>query len=258
MKLREMTVLRYLGSKAAAAGLSAACLLLAGCAAQRAAKPKLPVQPAVVQSALRFEKEYLLTAGDQIEVNVRRFPEVTRTVMVRPDGMITLPLINDVAAAGHTTKELAAQLTKLFAARLVEPEVAVIALQTKQPMVYVTGDVNTPGAVPFGSAPTAMQAVSLAGGLRRSAASRDIALIRLDAEGFVQAFTVPVESAGQPGPYLALASTVLRPDDIIFVPESNRSQFSRFLDDIVNRPLAGINGIIGTYANFRIIQVLSR
>ena len=80
-------------------------ILLTGCAAQRASKMEIPAGPRVMQSAMRFRKEYVLTPGDQIEVNVRRFPEITRALAVRPDGLITLPLLNDVTAAGMRNGE---------------------------------------------------------------------------------------------------------------------------------------------------------
>ncbi len=63
---------------------------------------------------------------------------------------------------------------------------------------------------------------------------------------------------GQPGPYLALRSTLLQPDDVIFVAESTRSQSARFLEDFVNRPLTGINSVLGLYLNFRFVQALTR
>lgn len=236
------------------AGLS----LLPACMSPRARKSQLAVEPRLVQSETRFRKEYVLAPGDQIDVLVRRASEVSRTVNIRPDGYISLPLLDDVRAAGLSPAELKAKLTQLFSARLVDPEVTVIANQVRQPMVYVAGDVGNPGAVPLRSAATAMQAIGFTGGLRRSAAARDIAIIRLTEDGYVRAIPLVVEVGGQPGPYMTLRSTALQADDIIFVPENGRSQLARFLDDIVNKPLLTINSILGVYVNFKFIDVLSR
>jgi polysaccharide biosynthesis/export protein len=240
-------------------GIVVVCLsMLQGCASSRAGGAQVRVTPQVLQSETRFRKEYVLSAGDQIEVVVRRTPEASHTVTIRPDGHISLPLLDDVTAAGMTPRELDAKLTELFSARLVEPEVAVIATQVRQPMVYVVGDVTNTVALPLRDAPTAMQAITLAGGLRRSAAARDIAIIRLSDDGYLQAIPITVKGGGQPGPYMALMSSLLQPDDIIFVPENGRSQFSRLLDDLVNRPLFGINSLVQTFVNFRLVRELNR
>jgi hypothetical protein len=57
---------------------------------------------------------------------------------------------------------------------------------------------------------------------------------------------------------MALRTAVLQADDILFVPESGRSQFSRFYDEVISRPIIGINAILGTYLNFRLIETVSK
>lgn len=243
----------------ALAGALAGSLVTVSCVSARADVESIDVGPEVVRSATRFRKEYVLAAGDQIEIHVRRFPEVSRTVMIRPDGMISLPLIDDVPAAGRTLRTLDDELTALLGQRLVDPEVTVIAMSIRQPVVFVTGDVtNNATVVPLRDAPTAMQAITFAGGLRRSAAARDVTIIRLAEDGHLLALPVSVEGGGQPAPALALSRTILAADDIIFVPESGRSQIARILDDFVNRPLAGLNAIVGTYVNFELVRELNQ
>jgi polysaccharide export outer membrane protein len=196
--------------------------------------------------------------GDQVEVIVRRVPEVSRTVTIRPDGFITLPLVDDVKAAGLTPPELKDSLTKLFATRLSEPEVTVTAIQVPPPMVYVLGDVNNNISVPLRNAPTAIDAITYAGGFRRTAKSDATSIIRLEDDGYIHAIAIYNTAGGQPGAAVGLRAALLQADDIVFVPESNRSQVSRFLDDIVNKPLTTISGTVGLYFNFRLIQVLTR
>jgi protein involved in polysaccharide export with SLBB domain len=156
-----------------------------------------------------------------------------------------------------TPAELKQTLTKLFSARLVEPDVTVIALQVPPPVVYVLGDVNNNTVVPLRNAPTAIAAIAYAGGFRRSANQGDIAIIRLGADGFIRAIPVSDAAGGQPGAVVGLRATALQPDDIIFVPESGRSQVTRFLDDLVNRPLQTLSGTVGLYFNFRLVEVLT-
>lgn len=206
----------------------------------------------------RFRKEYVVSPGDQLDIVVRRVPEATRSVIVRSDGRITLPIAQDVAVAGLTTSEIDTKLKGLLSRRLVDPEVTVIAAQPHAPTVYIGGEVNTPGAVPLRNAATAVQAIALAGGLRRSAAGRKIVIIRLADDGKLTTMPLEVTSHNQRAVYESLARTRLFADDIIFVPENGRSEVTRFIDDFINRPLQGVNSLLGTYVNFRLVQIISR
>jgi polysaccharide export outer membrane protein len=213
--------------------------------------PSLPPEP-------KFRKEYLVSPGDQLDIVVRRVPEATRSVVVRSDGQITLPLANDVAVAGLTTREIDAKLKGLLSQRLRDPEVTVIAAQSHPATVYVGGEVNAPGAVPLRNAATAVQAIALTGGLKRSASVKNIVIIRLGEDGKLETIPLDLKNHSQRGGYEALAVTRLTGDDIIFVPENGRSEVSRFIDDFINRPLQGVNSILGTYVNFRLVQIISR
>jgi len=262
--LRPMIWGAKIFSRLAALPLLCSVLMVAfvpvACVSPHASVSRVPVQPEVLQSSMRFKKEYVLAPGDQMEVLVRRVPEVSHTVMIRPDGNISLPLLQDVAAAGLTPRELNEKLTKLFSQRLTDPEVTVIPIQVRQSMVYVVGDIaaSSGTAVPFHDAPTAAQAIALASGLRRTASARDIAIIRLSEDGYLRAIRVSSGIGGQPGPFMAMRAALLQPDDIIFVPENGRSQVGRFLEDFVNRPLQGLNGALAIYTNFRLIQFVTK
>jgi len=231
---------------------------LPGCVSARPDQDEVRVDPEVIQSPTRFRKEYVLVPGDEIEVLVRRTPEVSRTVALRPDGYITLPLFGDIMAAGHTPGELDAELTRTFSTRLLDPEVTVIATRVRQPMVYVIGEVMAPKAIPLRDAPTAMQAVALAGGLAVSAARHEIALMRLGDDGYLRAFIVEVEVGGQPGPYMALHGILLKADDVIFVPERGRTQVARIINDLLVQPLLPFNLALNIVANFRLVQELNK
>lgn len=238
----------------------AGCLLAAACVSPRAHLARVPVPPEVIQSSERFRKEYVLVPGDQIDVVVRHVPEVSHSAVIRSDGNISLPLLQDVTAAGLTPRELNAKLTNLLAQRLTNPEITVIPTQVRQAMVYVVGDINASAgtAVPFRDAPTAMQAIALANGLRRTASPRNVAIIRLTEDGYLRAIPIDARVGGQPGPYMALRGALLQPDDVVFVPESGRSQVGRVLDDFVNRPLQGINSALAVYTNFKFVEFFTK
>jgi polysaccharide export outer membrane protein len=226
---------------AALAGLG-----MAGCASAPTGA-RVVVPPEVMRSSVRFQKEYLLYPGDQLEVAVWRNPDVSRTVIVRPDGLISLPLLQDVQAAGLTPRELAQSITKLYSPRLLNPEVTVLPMQTRQPTVYVLGDVKTPGGFPVRNAVTAAQALALAGGVLRTGGESDATLIRLSDDGYLEA--IPIGggmSFTQAGPFMSLAAVMLKPDDIVFIPETGRAQFVRGLQDLLVP--------YQIYLNYRLIQ----
>jgi len=233
--------------------------LTVGCASVRPTIADVAVPPAqetLLQSTERYQKEYVLLADDQIEVVVQRSPEVSRSVLIRPDGYISLPLLGDVKAAGLAPRELAAKLTELFSKRMIDPEVAVIATRVRPATVYVSGEVGAPAALPLRDAPTVMQAVALTGGFRKSGAVGEVVIIRLAPDGHLRAIRIPSVSGGQPGRYMSMRLMRLEPDDLVFVPESNRAQFARIIDDMINKPLTGLNSLASPLINYRLIQVL--
>jgi polysaccharide biosynthesis/export protein len=246
------------GGKLLFLAVLAVAVIEPGCVPSRMKVAQVAAPPEIILSRARYSKQYLLLPGDAIDVVVQRSPEVSRAVLIRPDGKITLPFAGELDAAGLSPTELQTKITERLAARLVKPEVTVIPTQMRQSAVLVEGEVTSVAAVPLHGPTTAMQAITQAGGLKRSAASRAIAIIRLGDDGFIRAIPVVVPTNEQPAAYLALAQLLLQPDDIIFVPESGRSQFSRDLDDFVSRPLVGINAVIGTYLNFRFVQALTK
>lgn len=249
---------RWVRTAGALAAL-ACVLLLPACAPQRATPEMIlaePVAPELkpVQSTERFRREYVLAPGDQLEVVVRQAPEASRTVLIRPDGRLTLPLVEEVIAAGLTPAELDARLTERFSERLIDPEVTVIASMVRQPMVYVTGHVRQPQAVPLRDAPHAIHAVAIAGGLQPSAAAKVIVVIRLTEDGYVRAIPIELQGRGQPHPYMALKSIALQADDVIFVPQSNRAQTAKFIDEFLLRPFWAVNQALQSYTAYRIIR----
>ena len=232
-------------------------LIISSCVSSLPDQAEVNLEPETFEALGRFKKEYVLVPGDQIEISVWRVPEVSRTVVIRPDGNITLPTLRDVQTAGLTFPELTAELTRLLSERLLNPHVTVIALQTRQPRVYVLGDVNNQMAIPLRTAGTAAEAIASAGGIKRSGKVKNVSIIRLGQDGILRAIVVEPQGSGQPDPYLTLSVTKLQADDVIFVPESRRNEITRFLNDFINRPLTSLNLVISSYADFKLIEQLN-
>ncbi|HWR17312.1 MAG TPA: polysaccharide biosynthesis/export family protein [Terriglobales bacterium] len=108
---------------------------------------------------------YRIGIEDDLQVSVWREPELSVQVTVRPDGMITMPLLNDIKVTGLTTKELQAQLIEKLKAYVTEPQVTVIVRGIKSRKVYLMGQVTHPGAVQLNSRKTVLQLLAEVGGL---------------------------------------------------------------------------------------------
>jgi polysaccharide export outer membrane protein len=128
--------------------------------------------------------EYKLSLEDVVEVTVWKEPELSRTVPIRPDGKITLPLIGDVQAQGLRPTELEASVQKQLASLVRDPRVTVIVHDVNGNKVYVLGQVLHAGAFPLRSQMNVLQALAMAGGLAEFANRGDIAVLRADGRHF--------------------------------------------------------------------------
>jgi polysaccharide biosynthesis/export protein len=135
------------------------------------------VEPTPVATAGR---DYLIGAGDVLSVDVWKEAELSRTAPVRPDGKISLPLLNDVMAAGLTPTQLGSTITAQLRTILVNPQVTVIVTQINSRQIYVLGEVTHAGAYPLLTPVTVMQAISIAGGFTPFADVNKISVMRTE------------------------------------------------------------------------------
>lgn len=140
-------------------------------AAPQAAKP---------QPAASAPQPYTIGAADVLQVSVWKEPELTRDVTVRFDGMVTLPLIGDVQAAGRTPSALAESLRKSLERFVEVPRVSVSVAQATSARFYVVGQVTKSGDFPLSGRTSVIQALALAGGFKEFAKPDEIVVIRLD------------------------------------------------------------------------------
>ena len=130
-------------------------------------------------TAATTDPAYVIGPEDVLDINVWKEPDMTRIVPVRPDGKISLPLINDVQAAGSTPQQLAASVTDKLRKFLTEPQVTVIVTQINSQRVFVVGEVLRAGAFPLIPGMTVLQALSSAGGFTTFADVKKIHVMRL-------------------------------------------------------------------------------
>ena len=122
---------------------------------------------------------YMIGPEDVLDINVWKEPDMSRVVPVRPDGRISLPLINDVQASGLSPQQLAAILTDRLRKYLNEPQVTVIVTAINSKRVFVVGEVLHAGAFPLIPGMTVLQALSSAGGFTTFADVKKVHVMRL-------------------------------------------------------------------------------
>ena len=156
-------------------------LAAGGWQAQEAAKSsRTPPEAAGSQEtvAATADAGYRIGPQDVLRVDVWKEAEISRTVPVRPDGKISLPLLNDVQASGRTAMELANIITEGLKKFINNPQVTVTVTEINSRRVYVTGEVTRPGAYPLLPNMTALQALTSGGGFTQFANLKKIYVLR--------------------------------------------------------------------------------
>jgi polysaccharide export outer membrane protein len=160
-------------------------------------------------------EDFVIGPEDVLGILFWREKEISGDVTVRPDGVITLALIGEVRAAGKTPTALAAEITTLAGRYLTEPNVTVTVRQINSRKVYITGEVNAPGAYPLTGPRTIMQAIALAQGVLEYARLDEIVVLR-DVGGQMRSYRFNYEDVSK-GRKLD-QNFELQPGDTIVVP----------------------------------------
>ena len=169
-----MTVVKRMGCGAFLSGL----LIAVPAQAQNNNQSVDESKKQIAAKAATSDPGYVIGPQDVLDIDVWQEAELTRTVPVRPDGRISLPLVNDVQAAGLTPTELATDLTTKFKKFVTDPQVTVIVTQINSQRVYILGQASRPGAYPLLPGMTVLQALSSAGGFTIFADTKKIYVLR--------------------------------------------------------------------------------
>jgi polysaccharide export outer membrane protein len=186
----------------------------------QAQRPQQPApaaaKPAVPGTSVPVEAGFTVGPEDVLGVIVWREPDVTADVTVRPDGMITLPLIRDVQAAGLTPGQLGDRIQVALREFITDASVTVVVRQMNSRKVFITGEVKRPASYPLTSSTTVMQLIAVAGGLTEWADGKNISVMRVEA-GKTTTFAFDYKNvAGGKKPE---QNIVLKPGDTVVVPE---------------------------------------
>ena len=189
-------------------------LLITGCAVG----PTLPAAELGLEGPAPM---YRIGPGDDLEIFIWRNPELSTKVPVRPDGRISVPLIEDLEVTGKTATELARDIEKQLGVYVQDPNVTIIITGFGGPFdqqIRVVGAATNPQAIDYRANMTALDAMIAVGGLTQFAAGNRAALHRNTAEG-KKKYRVRLDDLIKKGDISA--NVELRPGDILIIPESN-------------------------------------
>jgi polysaccharide export outer membrane protein len=126
---------------------------------------------------------FVIGNDDVLAINVWKEPDISRSIPVRSDGKISLPLVGELQAAGQTPLKLEQDIAARLKNYIAEPEVTVIVQQINSQKFNILGQVNHPGAYPIANSATVLDAIALAGGFRDFAKQKSIYVLRQNADG---------------------------------------------------------------------------
>jgi polysaccharide export outer membrane protein len=189
-------------------------LTVTGCA-----KPKYPPLPEATYQ-LRYAQKYKIGPGDSVQIFVWRYPEVSTTVPVRPDGFVSAPLLEDVPAAGKTPTELARDLEEALSVFLRDPLVTVIVqgfVGIFPEQIRVLGEATSPTSLPYRDGMTLLDLMIQVGGVTEFADANRAVLVRFQ-DGEKKQHTVRLRDLIEDADLTA--NVDMRPGDILLIPES--------------------------------------
>jgi len=182
---------------------AAAMILLVGCSHQA---KTIPLSNA--------DEPFRIGREDVLDIAVWRDPDLTRTLPVRPDGFISMPMVGEIQAEGKTALELSEEIKSRLAPFIQQPKVTVVVREVNSSRIFVTGEVAHPGAFPLRGKVSVVQAIALAGGFSDFASKDRILVIRQGREGG----EIPVRYSDMVADNSNRRELFLKPGDTIVVP----------------------------------------
>lgn len=206
-----------------------ATFLFSGCASRQ---PNVaPEAAALTASSIGKPAPYYIQPGDQLDIKFFYNPELNESLTVRPDGKISLQLVDEVQAAGLKPLELDDELTKKYAYELKKPMITVIVKSFAGQRIYVGGEVYRQRLMTLTAGMTPLQAVFNAGGFKETAKPESTIVIRKGPGNKPVPIKMDLGDAmhGKSGS----AHFLLQPDDIVYVPKSAIAKANKFVNQYI-------------------------
>ena len=143
-----------------------------------AVKPEATTPEAGVTKTPAVSSEYRVGEGDTLQISVWKEPDLSKTVVVRPDGLVSLPLIGELKVSGMTSAEIQDAVASKLKAFVLSPRVIVEITEIRSRRVFITGEILHPGLYPLAGPTTVLQLIAQAGGLTPFAKRKNIVILR--------------------------------------------------------------------------------
>ncbi|CAG1066041.1 Polysialic acid transport protein KpsD [uncultured bacterium] len=184
-------------------------------AAEKAAKPAKEKDAKAAAKAIAQSPDYVIGIEDVLEISVWKNPDVSKTVMVRPDGMISLPLVGDLKAAGRTPAQLRDALNEALSEYQETVVTSVIVQEVNSYRIFILGEVMSPGTYTMTRRMSLIQAIALAGGFNPFA-SRKIVLVRENGSSMAEKIEISFDDIVDADSRRD-KNLILKPGDTVFV-----------------------------------------
>ena len=203
-------------------------IILAGCAGHN--KINTPATNPLVYK--EGQDDYFLQPGDTLDIKFLYNPELNENVTIRPDGKISLQMIDETRAGGLTPAQLNEALTKSYSSQLKQPRITVIVKSFGGQRIYVGGEVNTPQTLTVIGKIDALQAIMNAGGFRPDAKPSSVMIISRDPDNRPVARRVDLKKVLNGAP--STEDFTLKPFDVVYVPKTELATADEFITHIYN------------------------
>jgi polysaccharide biosynthesis/export protein len=171
--------------------------------------------PPTASTGIAMPTDYTIGPDDVLGVVFWRDTDMTGDVVVRPDGMITLPLLHDIKAAGLRPEELRQKIVEAAAKLIEDPNVSIVVRQINSRNVFITGQVARPGPFPVSGQMTVMQLIAIAGGVSEFADQKNISITRVQ-NGKTETFKFNYKDVARGK--RPEQNIILKPGDTVVVP----------------------------------------
>lgn len=206
---------------------------LISCATMKSADQEDSVQSGTSAETAEPVNEYILQIGDVIDVKCYYDPKLNETVVIRPDGKISLQLIGELNAADQTPSLLNKVISNKYATFLKDPEIVVIVKEFGGQKIYVGGEVMHPGVIPLKGKTTVLQAIVNAGGFKETASRGSIIVISRGKED--TSVTRKIDLKDLISGKADGKEVFVRPFDVIYVHKTFIAEVDKFVDQYIKQ-----------------------
>jgi polysaccharide export outer membrane protein len=200
------------------------------------------IEPGRLNADTNVPRDYRLTPGDVIDIRFFYNPELNeQQIAIRPDGRVQLQLVGDYEIGGKTPEQASREMERIYSHTLKTPSVTVQVRNFAMNRIFVTGEVPKPGLVNLNGPLSVLTALGEVGGISTKGNRKTVFLIRRSESGTAERYQVALYDHGQPTPE---ATAMLRPFDVILVPEAKVARLDRWVDEYIKQ-LSPANLVVG-------------